>query len=135
MLDSSVSMRWCLGDGKPSEGEYVAAVARALRTDSARVPAIWALEIANVLARGELRGEIPRERGTAFLKLLRDLRIETDHATAEQALTDAFDIVRVHRLTAYDAAYLELARRERLALATLDAALRKAAKRAGVELF
>lgn len=135
VLDNSVTMRWCFGDGKPSEIEYATKAARTLRTDSALVPAIWALEVANVLARGESRGEIPEDRSTAFLQLLRSMRIEADPSTADHALTDTLEIARKYRLSAYDAAYLELATRQELPLATLDQDLRKAAKRAGVAIF
>lgn len=135
VLDNSVTMRWCFGDGKPSEIEYAAKAARTLRTDSALVPALWALEVANVLARGESRGQIPEDRSTAFLQLLRSMRIEADPSTADHALTDTLEIARKYRLSAYDAAYLELATRQELPLATLDQDLRKAAKRAGVAIF
>lgn len=135
VLDNSVSMRWCFGDGKRSDLDYAAAVARELRANSATVPAIWGLEVANVLARAEIQGAITTGRRDSFLRLLSAMPIDTDTATARHALTDTLHLARLHRLSAYDASYLELALRERLPLATLDSALRKAAKRVGVELF
>jgi predicted nucleic acid-binding protein len=63
------------------------------------------------------------------------MRIEADPSTADHALTDTLEIARKYRLSAYDAAYLELATRQELPLATLDQDLRKAAKRAGVAIF
>lgn len=135
VLDNSVTMRWCFGDGKPSDLDYAAAVARRLRTNSAVVPAIWALEVANVLARAEAQGTLAAERLGSFLHLLHAMRIDTDPATARHALTDTLTLARLHQLSAYDASYLELASREGLPIATLDSALRKAAKRAGIKIF
>lgn len=135
VLDNSVCMRWCFGDGKRAELSYAERGLDALRQQNAVVPSIWGLEVANVLSRAEARGLLENQRSTAFLALLRDLRIETDTATADHALADTLDHARRYRLSSYDAAYLELALRWRLPLATLDVDLRKAAKRAGVALF
>lgn len=128
-------MRWCFGDGKPSELAYASRVLDEIRTAAALVPAIWPLETANVLARAESRGLISEDRSTAFVALLRGMRIEFDQATASHALTDTLALARRHHLSAYDAAYLELAIRRQLPLATLDVDLRKAARRAGMKLF
>lgn len=135
VLDNTVSMRWCFGDGKPSELAYAARVLDELRTATALVPAIWALETANVLARAESKGLISQDRSTAFIALLCDLRIEFDQATAGHALTDTLALARRHHLSSYDAAYLELAFRRQLPVATLDVDLRKAVRRAGIKLF
>lgn len=135
VLDNSVAMRWCFGDGKPEALDYAAKVARKLRTDSARVPAIWGLEVANVLARAESRGELTVDTSDEFLVLLKSMRIEVDPSTANHALADTLDLARRHNLSAYDAAYLELALRETLPLASLDADLRAACSKAGGTLF
>jgi predicted nucleic acid-binding protein len=134
VLDNSVTMRWCFGDGKPSELAYAAGILDALRGARAQVPTVWGLEVANVLARAEDRGLITEARSGAFLALLRRLRIEADAETFAQSLTGILQLARRYRLSAYDAAYLELALREGLALATLDVDLRKAARRAGVPI-
>ena len=135
VLDNSVTMRWCFGDGKPSELDYAARMLDALKGTSAQVPAIWGLEVANVLARAEDRGLITEARSEAFLAVLRRLRIEADPETFGQSLGSILQLARRYRLSSYDAAYLELALREGLALATLDEGLRKAAKRAGLILM
>ena len=135
VLDNSVTMRWCFGDGKVSELDYAADVARALRTDSAVVPSIWGLEVANVLTRAEFQKAITKDQSAAFLALLGAMRIDIDTSTGNHALTDTLLHTRRYRQTAYDASYLELAQRTQFPLATLDADLRKAAKRAGVKLF
>ncbi|TAM61419.1 MAG: PIN domain-containing protein [Rhodanobacter sp.] len=134
VLDNSVTMRWCFGDGKPAELAYAGKVLDALRGTFAQVPAIWGLEVANVLARAEDRGLITEARSEAFLALLRRMRIEADTETFAQSLGATLQLARRYRLSSYDAAYLELALREGLALATLDEDLRKAAKRAGVPM-
>lgn len=135
VLDNSVTMRWCFGDGKPSDLNYATAVARRLQTEGAMVPAIWGLEVANVLARAEAQNILTPERLNGFLQLLHAMHIDADPATAQHALTDTLSLARTHRLSAYDASYLELALREGLPLATLDTDLRKAAKRAGIKAF
>jgi len=134
VLDNSVTMRWCFGDGKPSELAYAAGILDALHGTSAQVPTIWGLEVANVLARAEDRGLITEARSEAFLALLRRLRIEADAETFAQSLGSILQLARRYRLSSYDAAYLELALRGGLALATLDEDLRKAAKRTGVSI-
>lgn len=134
VLDNSVTVRWCFGDGKPSELAYAAEILDALRGTQARVPAIWGLEVANVLARAEDRGLITEARSEAFLALLRRLHIDSDLETSAQSLGNTLQLARRYRLSSYDAAYLELALREGLALATLDDDLRKAAMRAGVTI-
>lgn len=135
VLDNSVAMRWCFGDGKPEALDYAAKVARKLRTDSALVPAVWGLEVANVLARAESSGQLALDKSDEFLSLLKSMRIEADPTTAEHALTDTLSLARQHHLSAYNAAYLELALREQLPLATLDADLRAASKTAGGTLY
>lgn len=135
VFDNSVSMRWCFGDGKASELAYATRVLDELRTVTAVVPAVWPLETANVLVRAESRGLIGEDRSTAFIALLRGMRIEFDQATAGHALTDTLALARRHHLSSYDAAYLELAVRRQVPLATLDVDLRKAVKRAGIRLF
>lgn len=134
VLDNSVTMRWCFGDGGAHDLDYAASIARRMREDSALVPSIWGLEVANVLARAELSSQLPAHISTAFLNTLRAMRIATDPDTSAHALTDTLVLARRHRLSAYDAAYLELALRCQLPLATLDADLRKACKRAGAEI-
>jgi predicted nucleic acid-binding protein len=100
------------------------------------VPALWHLEMASGLAVAERRGSVSvADAGQALTDIERLLGqvIETDPALVpvRQALTTA----RAYQLSAYDAVYLDLARRQHLPLATLDEGLRKAAAHAGVVLF
>jgi predicted nucleic acid-binding protein len=132
VLDCSVAMAWCFED----EADVLAdAALRALADHEARVPGLWPLEVANVLALAERRGRLSGTDLGLFLARLGRLPIRVDAATAEHALGESLTLARTHRLTAYDAAYLELALREGLPLVTLDSALREAAERAGVVLW
>ncbi len=137
VLDASVTLSWLLSDASPAERAYAAKVLEAMKSpdQGAEVPATWSLEIANVIARAEARGLLSEAQSEAFLTMLADTRIRTDGATAARALTDTLSLARRHRLSSYDASYLDLALRTGLPLATLDADLDKAARKAGVKRF
>lgn len=135
VIDNSVAMCWLLNDGRSSDVTYALKVLDALRITSAVVPNLWALEAANVVAKAEAKGLVNEARTQAFVATLSRLNIATDNATASHALGETLNLARRYKLSAYDAAYLELAMREALPLATLDADLEKAAKKAGVRLF
>jgi predicted nucleic acid-binding protein len=135
VLDNSVAMCWLLNDGRPGDIDYALQVLDALATAQAVVPALWPLEAANVVAKVEARGLVAEARTQAFVAALGRLNIVVDNATATQALGNTLNLARRYKLSAYDAAYLELALREGLPLATLDAELRKAAGKAGVRHY
>lgn len=135
VLDNSVAMCWLLANGKPADTAYADTVLGALTTQQAVVPSLWALEAANVIGKGEAKGLLSEARSQAFITLLGRLNIVTDPATAAHALNGTLHLARRHRLSAYDAAYLELALRTDSPLATLDADLKKAAQAAGVPSF
>ena len=135
VLDNSVTMCWLLKDGRPADVAYAAKVLDALEATTAFVPGLWALEAANVVAKVEAKGSTTEARTRAFVATLARLSIAADSATASQALGETLGLARRYKLSAYDAAYLELALREGLPLATLDADLAKAAKKAGVKRF
>jgi predicted nucleic acid-binding protein len=135
VLDNSVTMRWFFGDGKPAELAFAAKVLDALKTDNAIVPATWGLEVANVIARAEAKGLVTEARSGAFLELLEGVSIEVDPATFTHARSGTLQLARRHKLSAYDASYLELALRRGLPLATLDEDLQRAAKKVGVKRF
>jgi predicted nucleic acid-binding protein len=133
VLDTSVTMRWFFGDGKPQELVYAGRVLDAMKQDIALVPVTWGLEVANVIARAEAKALVTEARGAAFLEMLEGVDIEVDTATFAHALTDTLQLARRFKLSSYDASYLELALRTGIPLATLDADLRKAAQKSGVE--
>ncbi|HEY6455754.1 MAG TPA: type II toxin-antitoxin system VapC family toxin [Steroidobacteraceae bacterium] len=134
VLGASVALSWLLRDVEAPEASYAFAVLKAVRTGgfTASVPMTWGLEIANVLARAERKDQVTEAQSESFIEMLRAMRIEADSATFTQALTDTLQLARRHRLSSYDASYLELALRAGLPLATLDEELRRAAQRAGV---
>ena len=129
VIDASVTACWAFAD----EADSVAAQARErLAVEGAAAPAHWWFEIRNCLLVNERRSRIQGDFTTAFLRLLGAMPIEIDHDPDEVAL---LSLARRHRLTVYDAAYLELARRRREPLATLDRALAAAAAAESVPLI
>lgn len=135
VLDNSVSSRWFFEDGSWADTEYADKVLGALEGQTAFVPATWGLEAANVLARAEARGWMPKQRTETWLLLVNGLNIEVDEETYFRSLSDTLELARRYKLSAYDASYLELALRLDVPLATLDEKLIKAARKAGVERF
>ena len=137
VLDASVTMCWFFLDGKPAERTYALGVLDAMKQSetSARVPVTWGLEISNVIGKAEMKGLITEAQSGAFLEMLGSIDISVDTATFSKALSDTLQISRRHRISAYDASYLELAMREGLPLATLDEDLQKAANKAGLKRF
>jgi predicted nucleic acid-binding protein len=91
--------------------------------------------VANVVAKVESKGLVSEADSQRFITLMGRLNLVTDQATAAHALGDTLNLARRYKLSAYDAAYLELALRTGLPLATLDAGLAKAATTAGVPIF
>lgn len=135
VLDNSVTMRWFFGDGNALELAYADKTLDAMAHGNATVPVTWSLEVANVIARAEANGLVTEARSRAFLEMLENLDIEVDTATSQHALSDTLQLARQHKLSSYDASYLELALRLNIPLATLDNQLQKAAKKIGVKKF
>lgn len=131
VLDCSATMPWLLHDD-PS-GKAQEALLK-LKTEQAVVPDIWALEVANVLLNSERKGLITTDKSEKFTQFLDDLSIHVAESNP-MALSNIMDLGRQHRLSSYDAAYLELALRENMPLATLDKALQQAAKNSKVALL
>jgi predicted nucleic acid-binding protein len=133
VLDASVAVAWCFDDEatKFTEGvlDLISAGAEAL------VPSIWPLELANALLMAERRKRIALAKVTALLLRIAELPISVRATDAKQAFQQILSMARQQGLSQYDAAYLELAVREGLALATLDGELQRAAKATGVELL
>jgi len=131
VLDASVALAWSFRDERNA---YAHRVLRRLEDDPALVPAVWMLEVANGLLVAERRGRFTAADVAQVYGVLADLPIEWSDLTLDQVLGPVLDLARAHELTAYDAAYLELAMREALPLATQDAALQAAAQRVGVSM-
>jgi len=131
VLDASVTMSWAFATEATPFGMWVL---DSLRTAHAVVPSLWPFEVINALVDAERRGRINAMQQADFLERLRLLPITIEHRPASWLGQQILPLARAHRLTAYDAAYLELAIREGLPLATLDSDLRKAAAAAGAPL-
>ena len=129
VLDSSATLAWVLDDATT---EAIRRVFDSVADSGAVVPSLWRLEVANSLTVSVRRGRIDIRIRDAALADLALLDIEIDTGTDSQAWTNTLRLADLHRLTLYDAAYLELALRRALPLASLDSDLRKAAERAGV---
>ena len=136
VLDNSVAMRWLFADGSEADQIYAAHILGLLEQEESEavVPALWPLEVGNVIVRAEAKGLILEARSTEFLGLLDDMAIAVDGHTATHALHDTMQLARRFRLSTYDASYLELALREGLPLATLDTDLRSALTTTGGRL-
>lgn len=124
-------MAWFLDD---KSNAYADAVLDLLATAEALVPAIWALEVTNVLLVAERRKRLTEAESFRIVKLLRDLPITMDHNTPDRITDQILPVARRLGLSAYDATYLELAMREGAALATIDEGLKKAARKIGVRI-
>ena len=129
VIDASVAACWAFDD----EDHPVAARAlRLVRSDPGRVPALWWFEVRNTLIINERRKRIAEQAVTDFLLQLSALEIHVDTAPNEN---DVLALARRHRLTVYDSAYLELARRQQISLATLDESLANACRAEKVEVI
>ncbi len=135
VLDNSVAMRWCFKDGSDSDLSYADKVLDRLADTTFLVPNLWHLEAANVIARAQKRQWLTIEQMQQFLDLVRQLPLKVDLETAKKAMAETFILANAHNVSVYDAAYLELALRNHVPLATLDLALRKAASNVNVTIF
>ena len=132
VLDASTALAWHFDD---EDSPYADRVLERLQTEGAFVPSIWALEVANGLLMAEKRGRMSIAETAEAVEDMLGLRITILEADAVLALRTILVLARGHGLTTYDAAYLDLAMREGLPLATQDRDLKRAAGRVGVELI
>jgi predicted nucleic acid-binding protein len=132
VLDGSVTLAWLFLD---EADPYADAIVAKLPALVMLVPHLWHLEIANVLLLGERRGRCSQADTVSWLSYLSGLPIVLDAATESRAWGDTFNLARQQGLSAYEAAYLELAMREGIPLATLDAKLTVAMQALGVALY
>lgn len=130
VIDSSIASAWCFPDERTDHTE---AVFEATRTTlEAAAPSLLAYELRNSVLMGVRRQRISQEHATDFLDMFRRLPI---HMADPVSYDSIFDLAIRHRLTYYDAAYLDLALREALPLASLDDALCAAARDCEISLF
>jgi predicted nucleic acid-binding protein len=121
VLDASVAASWCFPDESHKNAEFAL---RLIAHETAIVPTLLWFELRNVLLMSERRNRLSETQTARFLKYFRELPIEVDRDPDDGLV---LSLARKHRLSVYDATYLELAQRKALPLATLDKALIKAA--------
>jgi predicted nucleic acid-binding protein len=122
VLDASIPACWALLDEEDSRADV--AFTR-IKSDEAVVPSLWWFEIRNILVVNERRKRISESDTGVFLRDLAGLRVRIDRAPEESVV---LKLARTHGLSVCDASYLELALREAIPLATLDARLTSAAR-------
>lgn len=130
VVDSSLALAWCFQDeSTPATRQLL----DRMGAEAAAVPGWWYLEITNVLALAERRRRITPAQVAEFIALLATFDLKVDEQSSRRAFSHLLPLCRAHGLTSSDAAYLDLAIRERLPLATLDDKLRSAAKELGIQ--
>ena len=131
VLDASLTLAWALPD---EASVYSDTILKRVATGKAWVPAIWPHEIANALLMAQKRRRCSAAQRVAFVEELLKLPIEIDHRSTRAVLDAHVSLAEQYTLTVYDAAYLDLALRKGVPLATQDKALKAAAVKAGVKL-
>jgi predicted nucleic acid-binding protein len=126
-------MRWCFENTSTPYAEEV--LEQLLAGQQAHVPVLWLYEVVSVLAKAQRTASITADKVHGFLEDIRSLDITVDDESFGHIFGDVHRLAVEHGLSGYDAAYLELAIRKGLPLATLDEELQKAARTAGVELL
>lgn len=132
ILDSSVTLAWALADERDPGTELLAQLASA---ETAMVPMHWVLEVTNALRMAVKRRRLNPGDPPQVLARIRNQPIEVDPETIARGWHDIPELAETYELTTYDAAYLELAMRLGVPLATLDEDLARAARTARVQLF
>ncbi len=133
VLDCSVAAAWCFRDENSDPAVHL--LDRLAAGAEAEVPALWWYEISNVMAVGERRGRIARADSARFLALLKRLLLTTDPEPLDNLPERLLELSLEGGVSAYDAAYLDLAQRRSAALTTLDRTLGDAAKKMGIEVL
>lgn len=132
VLDGSVTVAWHFDDETDA---YADSVEAALASTTPVVPSLWRLEVANALLVGERRKRTTEAEIITFFSFLKRLPIVLDDQTWARAWTESLSLARERNLSVYDAAYLELALRRGLPLASIDDRLNVAARAVGVHAF
>ncbi|MFQ5398881.1 MAG: type II toxin-antitoxin system VapC family toxin [Anaerolineae bacterium] len=132
VIDNSVVMTWAFQD---EANPYADAVLDALSEISAIVPAIWPLEVVNVLLVAERRKRLKQADSVRFITLLSQLPIYVERDWPDSRMEELLGVGRTNSLSSYDASYLYLAMRKGLPIATLDQKLIAAAQRVDVPLL
>ena len=135
VLDASIALTWCFPDEDAANAQHVLTLLQQDSQTEAVAPLFWPVEVLNGLLMAERRKRITQVVSAAFLRDLEKLRVQLDTGITVNPFVPAVEVLaRQHGLTAYDAAYLELAVRLAIPLATLDKDLLKAGRTAGVPI-
>jgi predicted nucleic acid-binding protein len=132
VIDNSVVMSWCFKD---ESSRYADTILDSLVESTALVPSIWPLEVVNVLLVAERRNRLSEADSIRFITLLSQLPISVEQVQPESVMIEILALAREHKLSSYDASYLNLAMSKGLPIATLDKGLRSAAKKAQVPIL
>jgi predicted nucleic acid-binding protein len=134
VLDASIALTWCFPDEESRKAQEISE--RIAAGERLLVPAFWRHEMLNALLVGEKRKRLTPELTQAFIDDLGRLPVDVDApASSSVVFASTQALCRKHGLTAYDAAYLEVALREKHSLATVDEDLRRAATAEGVQVL
>jgi predicted nucleic acid-binding protein len=133
VLDCSLALAWAIPDERSAQAESL--LKKIGRGSKLWVSALWWFELSNALVVAQRRGRLSDSDVLRLIELYRQLPLYTDTLLGAEAVFRFRSLALRHDLSAYDAAYLEIAQRRGIILATLDASLARAAKRAGVRLF
>ncbi len=131
VLDCSVSIAWCLSD---EYSEYADKVLNLLVKEQAVVPALWHLEVMNILQIAQQRKRIKKTQIPIILEKLNQLNIRTDKTAINIGNVDFANLIQKYQISSYDSTYLEIAQREKLPLATLDNKIKTVANKLGLYL-
>lgn len=132
VVDASTALAWCFPD---ETSDYADGVLVSLERKTMLVPAVWSLEVANALLVGKRKKRLNQPEIRRFTTLLKSLSLVQDVQPVGEHVGNVLPLAHKYRLSAYDAAYLELSIRRGAPLATLDVKLQKAARQAGITLF
>jgi len=131
VIDTSVVMSWCFKD---ETNRYADGILDLLEEATALAPSIWPLEVGNVLLVAERRKRLSGADSMRFITLLSELPIIVEQEPPERMIHGILTLAREHKLSSYDASYLDLAMRKGLSIATIDKNLVTAAKRSQVPI-
>jgi len=133
VVDASIAVAWVHpAQATPQTDLLLDRLAEGIALE---VPALWPLEVSNALVVLERRRKLTKREREEAISAVQKLAVKIDHEMANRAFTTLSELALEHQLSVYDAAYLELARRKRLALACKDGPLRAAAERAKVKVI
>ncbi|HKM90605.1 MAG TPA: type II toxin-antitoxin system VapC family toxin [Candidatus Acidoferrales bacterium] len=132
VIDASVALAWCFPD---EDSDYADGVLAALEGRAIVVPALWPIEVTNAVLVAERRKRIRPLEIRRFVELLDNLSVSVDSRSVTECVNNVLPLAREYGLSAYDAAYLDVAMQRGAPLATLDGRLQRAGREVGIEIF